>query len=255
MVSCGVQILILQEELDAYDAHQRLMEDALDQKTATLIHLQKLTMQHSTAIANAAAASVGAGAGGAGGGGSGNGSGSGSGSGDGGAAAALLLHAQIKEVLASATGGLPPAPAPPSGVLKTGSKGSAPTPPAGITTPTGAGAGNNNKTSGKGVTFKLPPDAKDGGSGGADDSGGEDDPAGAKELVRKKSSSDSVPSAGGGGGGGSGAPSAEWKASYDRMVASLERKEKELGVMTQELSEIRVRAISSHPIPSHHTTS
>jgi hypothetical protein len=34
-------ILLLQEELEAYDSHQRMMEDALDQKTATLINLQK----------------------------------------------------------------------------------------------------------------------------------------------------------------------------------------------------------------------
>jgi hypothetical protein len=34
-------IVALQEELEAYDSHQRMMEDALDQKTATLIHLQK----------------------------------------------------------------------------------------------------------------------------------------------------------------------------------------------------------------------
>lgn len=38
-------IMILQEELEAYDQHQRMMEDALDQKTATLIHLQKKTME------------------------------------------------------------------------------------------------------------------------------------------------------------------------------------------------------------------
>jgi len=40
-------IMILQEELEAYDQHQRMMEDALDQKTATLIHLQKRTMEQS----------------------------------------------------------------------------------------------------------------------------------------------------------------------------------------------------------------
>lgn len=38
-------ILHLQEELDAYDSHQRMMEDALDQKTAVLISLQKQTME------------------------------------------------------------------------------------------------------------------------------------------------------------------------------------------------------------------
>ncbi len=37
-------ILALQEELDAYDTHQRMMEEALDQKTAMLIELQKGTM-------------------------------------------------------------------------------------------------------------------------------------------------------------------------------------------------------------------
>lgn len=40
-------ILALQEELDAYDRHQRMMEDALDQKTASLIHLQRVTMEMS----------------------------------------------------------------------------------------------------------------------------------------------------------------------------------------------------------------
>mmetsp|Transcript_3747 Transcript_3747/g.5684 ORF Transcript_3747/g.5684 Transcript_3747/m.5684 type:complete len:1075 (+) Transcript_3747:68-3292(+) len=40
-------ILALQEELDAYDRHQRMMEDALDQKTASLIHLQRATMENS----------------------------------------------------------------------------------------------------------------------------------------------------------------------------------------------------------------
>eukprot|EP00954_Amorphochlora_amoebiformis_P020393 1339140-Amorphochlora_amoeboformis.AAC.1 len=41
-------IMMLQEELEAYDQHQRMMEDALDQKTATLIHLQKKTMEQSS---------------------------------------------------------------------------------------------------------------------------------------------------------------------------------------------------------------
>jgi hypothetical protein len=36
-------ILALQEELDAYDSHQRMMEDALDNKTAMLIRLQQGT--------------------------------------------------------------------------------------------------------------------------------------------------------------------------------------------------------------------
>ncbi len=33
--------MMLQEELEAYDKHHRQMEDALDQKTATVIYLQK----------------------------------------------------------------------------------------------------------------------------------------------------------------------------------------------------------------------
>jgi hypothetical protein len=38
-------ILVLQEELDSYDKQQRLMEDALDQKTAMLIRLQKVAVE------------------------------------------------------------------------------------------------------------------------------------------------------------------------------------------------------------------
>eukprot|EP00762_Andalucia_godoyi_P001004 ANDGO_02125.mRNA.1 Kinesin-II 95 kDa subunit len=38
-------ILALQEELDAYDRQQRMLEDALDQKTASLIHLQRVAME------------------------------------------------------------------------------------------------------------------------------------------------------------------------------------------------------------------
>ncbi|GAQ78682.1 Kinesin-like protein [Klebsormidium nitens] len=38
------QIISLQEELEAYDRHQRKLEDALDQKTAELIHLRKAAM-------------------------------------------------------------------------------------------------------------------------------------------------------------------------------------------------------------------
>jgi hypothetical protein len=38
-------ILVLQEELDTYDKQQRMMEDALDQKTATLIRLQKVAVE------------------------------------------------------------------------------------------------------------------------------------------------------------------------------------------------------------------
>ncbi|KAL9648746.1 hypothetical protein ABK040_003682 [Willaertia magna] len=36
-------ILSLQEELDAYDHHQKMLEDALDRKTATIIHYQRKT--------------------------------------------------------------------------------------------------------------------------------------------------------------------------------------------------------------------
>jgi kinesin family protein 3/17 len=39
------QIVALQEELDAYDRHQRMMEDILDQKTAMLIHWQRVAME------------------------------------------------------------------------------------------------------------------------------------------------------------------------------------------------------------------
>ncbi len=35
-----------QEELDAYDRHQQRMEDVVDQKTAALIHLQRVAMEH-----------------------------------------------------------------------------------------------------------------------------------------------------------------------------------------------------------------
>jgi len=38
-------IMRLQEELDAYDRHQRMMEDVLDQKTAAFIHLQRVAME------------------------------------------------------------------------------------------------------------------------------------------------------------------------------------------------------------------
>ncbi|GBG86232.1 hypothetical protein CBR_g41137 [Chara braunii] len=40
------QILVLQEELEAYDHHQRALEDQLDQKTAELIHLRKAAMEY-----------------------------------------------------------------------------------------------------------------------------------------------------------------------------------------------------------------
>ncbi|KAL0485807.1 kinesin-II subunit KRP95 [Acrasis kona] len=36
-------ILALQEELDAYDHHQKMLEDALDRKTAALIHSQRMS--------------------------------------------------------------------------------------------------------------------------------------------------------------------------------------------------------------------
>eukprot|EP00282_Hemiselmis_andersenii_P038986 CAMPEP_0169428776 /NCGR_PEP_ID=MMETSP1042-20121227/1507_1 /TAXON_ID=464988 /ORGANISM="Hemiselmis andersenii, Strain CCMP1180" /LENGTH=616 /DNA_ID=CAMNT_0009538969 /DNA_START=18 /DNA_END=1865 /DNA_ORIENTATION=- len=38
-------IMRLQEEVDAYDRHQRDLEDALDQKTASLIHLQRVALE------------------------------------------------------------------------------------------------------------------------------------------------------------------------------------------------------------------
>eukprot|EP00242_Pyramimonas_sp_CCMP2087_P003982 CAMPEP_0198214834 /NCGR_PEP_ID=MMETSP1445-20131203/44469_1 /TAXON_ID=36898 /ORGANISM="Pyramimonas sp., Strain CCMP2087" /LENGTH=657 /DNA_ID=CAMNT_0043890189 /DNA_START=574 /DNA_END=2543 /DNA_ORIENTATION=- len=42
------QIIALQEELEAYDSHQRVLEDALDAKTAELIALRKAAMEHAT---------------------------------------------------------------------------------------------------------------------------------------------------------------------------------------------------------------
>lgn len=39
------QILILQEELDAYDAAQRKLEDALDQRTAEVIAVRKAALE------------------------------------------------------------------------------------------------------------------------------------------------------------------------------------------------------------------
>jgi hypothetical protein len=38
-------IVTLQEELDAYDAQQRKLEDALDQKTAEVIALRKVAIE------------------------------------------------------------------------------------------------------------------------------------------------------------------------------------------------------------------
>jgi chromosome segregation ATPase len=43
------QIMALQDELDAYDRHQRDLEEKLDEKTAALIHLQRVTMEHNAA--------------------------------------------------------------------------------------------------------------------------------------------------------------------------------------------------------------
>eukprot|EP00505_MAST-04D_sp_SCG-Rhode-Island_P000548 Stramenopile-MAST_4_protein_548 len=40
------QIMALQDELDAYDRHQKELEEKLDEKTAELIHLQRVTMEH-----------------------------------------------------------------------------------------------------------------------------------------------------------------------------------------------------------------
>ena len=39
------QIMALQDELDAYDRHQQSLEEKLDEKTAALIHLQRVTME------------------------------------------------------------------------------------------------------------------------------------------------------------------------------------------------------------------
>mmetsp|Transcript_8306 Transcript_8306/g.16664 ORF Transcript_8306/g.16664 Transcript_8306/m.16664 type:complete len:979 (-) Transcript_8306:23-2959(-) len=41
------QIMALQDELDAYDRHQKDLEEKLDEKTAQLIHLQRVTMENS----------------------------------------------------------------------------------------------------------------------------------------------------------------------------------------------------------------
>lgn len=40
------QIIELQEELDAYDRRQKELEERLDAKTAQLIHLQRVTVEH-----------------------------------------------------------------------------------------------------------------------------------------------------------------------------------------------------------------
>eukprot|EP00741_Cyanophora_paradoxa_P007814 tig00001214_g7560.t1 len=49
-------ILALQEELEAYDRHQRMIEEALDQKTAAFLQLQRLTAESGADGAAAAAA-------------------------------------------------------------------------------------------------------------------------------------------------------------------------------------------------------
>ena len=43
------QIVALQDELDAYDRHQRDLEEKLDEKTAALIHLQRVALEHTAA--------------------------------------------------------------------------------------------------------------------------------------------------------------------------------------------------------------
>ena len=40
------QIMALQDELDAYDRHQKELEEKLDEKTAQLIHLQRVAIEH-----------------------------------------------------------------------------------------------------------------------------------------------------------------------------------------------------------------
>ena len=42
------QIMALQDELDAYDRHQKELEEKLDEKTAQLIHLQRVTLEHNS---------------------------------------------------------------------------------------------------------------------------------------------------------------------------------------------------------------
>jgi len=43
------QIMALQDELDAYDRHQKELEEKLDEKTAALIHLQRVTLEQDAA--------------------------------------------------------------------------------------------------------------------------------------------------------------------------------------------------------------
>ncbi|KAL4436916.1 hypothetical protein ABPG75_004055 [Micractinium tetrahymenae] len=54
------QILALQAELEAYDGHQKKLEDALDQKTAELIALRRAAMEHGSKAAVGDAALEGA---------------------------------------------------------------------------------------------------------------------------------------------------------------------------------------------------
>ncbi|KAK3254569.1 hypothetical protein CYMTET_36218, partial [Cymbomonas tetramitiformis] len=42
------QIIQMQDELEAYDSHQRMLEDGLDQKTSELIALRKAAMEHAS---------------------------------------------------------------------------------------------------------------------------------------------------------------------------------------------------------------
>eukprot|EP00743_Colponemidia_sp_Colp-15_P008644 GILK01009407.1.p1 GENE.GILK01009407.1~~GILK01009407.1.p1 ORF type:complete len:1148 (+),score=247.81 GILK01009407.1:126-3569(+) len=49
-------IIGLQEEIDAYDRSQRELEDSVDQKTAAIIALQRLCMEHNIAVSEQAAA-------------------------------------------------------------------------------------------------------------------------------------------------------------------------------------------------------
>jgi kinesin family protein 3/17 len=43
------QIMTLQEELEAYDRHQRLLEDNLDSKTAEIIQLRRAALEAAAA--------------------------------------------------------------------------------------------------------------------------------------------------------------------------------------------------------------
>lgn len=49
LVERDEQIMALQDELDAYDRHQRELEEKLDEKTAQLITLQRITMEQGPA--------------------------------------------------------------------------------------------------------------------------------------------------------------------------------------------------------------